>query len=76
MTEIPPEAITVAAQEIADHINSGQRWGEAIAESALKVAAPLIAAAERDRIIGYICHGNDGEGDMIDRLDDILQGRA
>jgi hypothetical protein len=34
------------------------------------------AAAERERIIGYLCHGNNGEGDMIDRLDDILQGRA
>jgi hypothetical protein len=42
----------------------------------LKMAYAAGAAAERDRIIGYLHHGNNGEGDMIDRLDDILQGRA
>jgi hypothetical protein len=53
---IPPEAISAAAEAITRELMSGKDYSlaidsdEALAKAALEAAAPLIAAAERDRI--------------------------
>jgi hypothetical protein len=60
---VPPEAITAALADA--NANDWQRITRKTVTSMLEAAAPLIAAAERDRIIGYLCHGNDGEGGEV-----------
>src|SRR5262245_53205301 len=77
---VPEQAIETVARRMA--IEWGGDWTDhkAAAAELLTLALPSIAAeaaaAERARIIDYLTHGNNGEGDMYDRLIDILHGRA
>jgi hypothetical protein len=58
---VPPEAVTASAMPVALAIESGSGTaGDAylrVARRVLEAAAPFIAAAERDRIIGYQADG-------------------
>ncbi len=68
---IPPEAITAAAGAIYDQSatpTSGRgdlaQWSNRLAVAALEAAAPLLAAAERQRIAAHVTIMRDETADQ------------